>query len=236
MPQTATLSCFSLLLALSLLAYSVASLPTMPLQFTARLTITNHLIQEGSEYPAREQYREIWYDFPNLRAKVQSLDEEDAGKTWLRRYDENVEYVLKSKPFHQCQRAFLSELMPIPSFGYEEDFIPLDDEEVLIVTGDGTSTVRRNVKRWRKNEGKDSTHYLVLSFLADSLEPYDLTEWLSDDSFQQDLPLVSYTFTQFESTIPSTMAVFEEPEQAEACQDIAGGFPYLHLFHRFLRV
>ena len=63
-------------------------MPSIPLQFSAHLTITNHLVESGSDYPIKEQHREVMYDFLNLRAKVKSLDEEDGGKVWLRRYDQ----------------------------------------------------------------------------------------------------------------------------------------------------
>jgi len=66
---------------------SYPSLPAFPLQFSARLKIINHLIDEKREYPLHEHIREVNYDYLNLRAIVKSLDEEDLNKVWLRRYD-----------------------------------------------------------------------------------------------------------------------------------------------------
>ena len=57
------------------------------------------MVQEGSEYPVREQIREVWYDLLKLRAKVKSLNGEDEGKVWLRRYDQ-VDVTLLLFPGH----------------------------------------------------------------------------------------------------------------------------------------
>lgn len=52
---------------------------------------------------------DILYDWPAGRVKVVMNDGADAGKTFLRVYESNKEYVIRKGKFAGCRRSYLGE-------------------------------------------------------------------------------------------------------------------------------
>jgi hypothetical protein len=63
---------YLLLLSLSTSAAAIkaAPVPFFPLQFSAEISITAHLIEEDSEYPPRMRKMRVYYDYINKLARA----------------------------------------------------------------------------------------------------------------------------------------------------------------------
>jgi hypothetical protein len=62
--------------------------PVLPTQFAADLHVISHLTDPSQEYPPSMRKLKIQYDFDQKMAKAVVLKGYDAGKTYVRRYDE----------------------------------------------------------------------------------------------------------------------------------------------------
>ena len=95
---------------------------SFPLQFSASLDITAHLISATSEYPPRMRRIEIKYDYINKVARAELEAGYEAAKVYIRRYDENNEYMVRLPPINDCKRSYLGEVMPFPDIP-DADFV-----------------------------------------------------------------------------------------------------------------
>jgi hypothetical protein len=89
--------------------------PVMPLQFTATVEVTAHLVDRTQDYPPWLRVVRVSYDFVNRRALAVVEQGHDEGKTFLRRYDNKTEYMVRGGAYAECQRAYLGETMPAPA-------------------------------------------------------------------------------------------------------------------------
>ncbi len=196
-----------------------APVPTFPLQFSANIVITAHLIEEDSEYPPRERKMKVFYDYINKYARADLEAGYEAAKIYIRRYDEKKEYMVRLPPIDDCKRAYLGELMPYPD-------IP------------GSTYVSHEVINgidclYFLHEEHDIRVHIYLS--ADTHAPVRLLQ----ESFENDVstPLLTYDYSDVKLTAPDR-SLFEVPQpfnQKGSCSKHAGGFPYLHIFHYFVK-
>ena len=62
--------------------------PLLPLQFSAEVEITSHLVDPAQEYPSRTRKLWVHYDYTNQLARADILQGYEEGKTYIRRYDQ----------------------------------------------------------------------------------------------------------------------------------------------------
>ena len=55
--------------------------PSFPVQFSAKIKITAHLIEESNEYPPRIRKMSVLYDYMNKRARADIDEGYEAAKT-----------------------------------------------------------------------------------------------------------------------------------------------------------
>jgi len=104
--------------------------PTFPAQFRATVEVTAHLVDRSKPYPPWK--RVIAVDYDGLGGRVRASVEEghEEGKTFLRRYDNKTEFMVRGLPYPECQRAYLGEALPPPRlpdgfvFAGREVFVP----------------------------------------------------------------------------------------------------------------
>lgn len=83
-------SLISLLLLLQLIdsVSSARSTPQLPRQFRAEVQVLSHLTDPRQEYPPSMGRMKVQYDFDQQLAQAEMLQGYNAGKTFVRRYDQ----------------------------------------------------------------------------------------------------------------------------------------------------
>lgn len=67
-------------------------LPTLPLQFSADIEITAHLVDRTQDYPPWLRKIRLNYDFVKKLARAEILQGYDQGKIYIRRYDQVMKF------------------------------------------------------------------------------------------------------------------------------------------------
>lgn len=192
-----------------------------PLQFSGTLEITAHLLPEDNEYPPKKRRMSIIYDYVNKRARADIDAGYEAAKFYIRRYDTKKEYMVRLPPIDDCKRSYLGETMPFPE-------IP-------------EAAVFQGVKSMN---GVDCNYFVFTEFdvkvhIYLSLEgaPVMLFQEREDANTGQSIPLLTYEFTDVVLAQPDE-SWFELPSpfSHQACTRHIGGWPYLHIFHYFVRI
>lgn len=195
-----------------------AEVAIFPLQFTAQLQLTAHLIDPESAYPPRVRKMSIYYDYLNKKARADIEEGYEAAKTYIRHYDEDKEFMLRLPPINDCKRSFLAETMPFPD-------IP---DDALFVGEEDVDGVR--CKYFMYEELNTRVH---MYFTATSGAPVRLLQEAVDDGMST--PLLTYDFSAVTLGPPAAES-FALPFSSEAaCERHVAGFPYLHIFHHFVR-
>ena len=88
--------------------------PYFPLQLSSSLQITASLIDKDNEYPPRIRTMKFYYDYTNKRARIDIDEGYEAKKTYIRRYDNDEEYMIRPLPIDDCKYSYLGEIMPYP--------------------------------------------------------------------------------------------------------------------------
>jgi len=189
-----------------------------PLQFTALLTITSHLIKEDSEYPPRTRRITLYYDYENLRARADIEKGYEAAKTYIRRYDLDEEYMIRPDPINDCKRSYLGETMPFPEIP-ENKFI-------------STEVLNGVLCNYYLHIDYDSRVHMY--FAAETGAPVRLIHETTENNV--DTPLLTYDYSEVSLQVPGA-ATFELPTGVsyDSCDRHIGGFPYLHAFHHFVK-
>lgn len=216
-----------LLVSASVLAVSPSLV--FPLQFSATLTITSHLIDESSEYPPKMRQMIIYYDYINKKARADIEAGYEAAKIYIRRYDEKKEYMVRLPPINDCKRSYLGEVMPFPD---------IEDAEYV-----GTTNI----------EGVDCNHFVhedydtrVHMYMAvEDGSPVRLVQESASSDSETSIdgevdiiytPMLTYDYSEVTLGAPED-SYFDLPDPHEhaGCVRHVGGFPYLHVFHYFVR-
>jgi hypothetical protein len=190
--------------------------PSFPLQFSARLTITAHLIEADSEYPPRTRSMNIHYDYLNKVARADIEAGYEAAKIYFRRYDLKTEYMVRTDPINDCKRSYMGELMPFP------DIPDAAYKSVEAVNG-------INCHYFLYEEFDTRVHVYMD---AQTGAPVKLVQ----ESVSEATPLLSYDYTDVVLGQPAD-SLFElpKPYEHDKCVRHTGGFPYLHIYHHFVK-
>jgi len=221
-----------------LLASGMPVVPQFPLQFSANLTITAHLIEEESTYPPRVRRMSLYYDYLAKRARADLEAGYEAAKIYVRRYDLNSEYMVRLPPIGDCKRAHLGEVMPFPQL--PSDFDDDDDEEKL-ADGEGSEEGTKHVGTEMIN-GILCNYFLHVDYetrvhmylaVADNA-PVRLLQETSEGGV--DTPMLTYDYSDVRLAPPDeTLFDVPAPFTHEQCERHVGGFPYLHVYHYFVK-
>lgn len=198
-----------------------SSLPVaiFPLQFSAMLEVTSHLILDDSTYPPSKRSMTIFYDFIRGRARADLEKGYEAAKFYIRRYDRKHEYMVRLPPIDDCKRSYLGEPMPEPDLS---EAIFQRSEHI-----DGTLCnyflhVEHNVR-------------CHIYLRASDNAPVQLRQ----ESIMANgtiVPLLTYEYSDvFLGPQSDTWFELPAPHSHDSCVRHLGGFPYLHIFHYFVK-
>ena len=214
-----------ILLSVILCTYDVRSVETtpnavFPQQFSANIAITSHLIEDDSKYPPKQRRMTVYYDYVNKRARADIEAGYEAAKAYIRRYDEENEYMIRFTPIDDCKRSFLGETMPLPDLS-EARFVKQEDVEGVLCN------------YFIHTEYDVRVHiYLAVEDNA----PVRLIQENVDEDDGTSIPLLTYDYSDVAIGEPDeSWFDLPEPYQHSTCTRHIGGFPYLHIFHYFVK-
>jgi hypothetical protein len=222
------ISALSLAITSSLPAHNETSLIfSFPLQFSARITITSHLIEANNgdvdAYPPKTRSMVVYYDYPNRLARADLEAGYEAAKVYIRRYDDaKAEYMIRLPPINDCKRAYLGEAMPYPVI---HDLVHIGQQAVGGISCE-----------YYLHEDYETRIHIYMSSYDGS--PVRLVQESIDDSGRS-FPLLTYDYSEV-MLGPPDASWFELPEPyskqpSSSCARHAAGFPYLHIFHYFVK-
>ncbi len=161
----------------------------------------------------------LYYDYVNRKARAEVEAGYEAAKYYIRRYDSENEYMVRLPPIDDCKRSFLGEEMPYPDLS-EAHFV----KEVVI---DG---VRCNYFLHLEYDIRVHIYMAV-----DDNAPVRLIQESVEENGTS-IPLLTYDYSDVIIGEPEA-EWFELPEPYEhkTCTRHIGGFPYLHIFHYFVK-
>merc|ERR1711934_834134 len=183
------------------------SAPTFPQQFSGTIETVGLLLDKNIEYPPRVKRYEIHYDHPNKMAKVAVT----AGEEWdeyILRYDQDMEHHIEMEG--KERKCYVSELkvkMPLP-------------EKMKYPRYQGTKQVKGiPCHHWVDGKGDSKVDYFET---VAERRPLQLLT-----------PAMSYDFIKYTAGPPNP-AVFNI--DSRKCEEQVGGFPYVHVWHYFIRM
>lgn len=198
------------------------SAPSFPHSFSATVHITSNLLPDGIEYPPKLRSYRIHYSVPLQKAKIEVLEGTDKGTTYLRSYADKTEYEVRTGDYPSCSRSHLPTDMPAP-------LLP-----ALIHIG-GSVISSADTNHFVHATSLERTH---MYFAGDV--PVRLLH--EDVSQGGDVATALMTY-DYEDVALVGEGGFEEGVwelggdwTREKCELHVGGFPYVHLWHWYLRV
>mmetsp|Transcript_14529 Transcript_14529/g.32033 ORF Transcript_14529/g.32033 Transcript_14529/m.32033 type:complete len:226 (-) Transcript_14529:1348-2025(-) len=191
-----------------------------PLQFSATLQITSGLIEEESEYPPKRRHMTIYYDYINKKARADIEAGYEAAKIYIRRYDQKKEYMVRLPPIDDCKRSYLGEVMPFPDISHAE-FVRVEE-------------VEGSLCNYFIHEDYDTRIHVYMD--QHSGAPVRLVQEGVDMQNEESTIQLTYDYTDVELGAPDD-SWFDIPSPYEhaSCARHVGGFPYLHVFHYFVK-
>lgn len=193
------------------------NLPHIPRQFTTDLVITSHQVDAAREYPPRERHIKIVYDSntPAVYAKI--VKGYEAGRTYVRRYDLKKEYMVRGGQYAECRRSYLGEKLPEVVFPRHIHYEGKDSEDM-------------NMDHWTIKNQDSIIHIYMKNKL-----PFKAVEESVNGGMST--LLSSYEFRNVIVGPPKNKNIFDIPNgyKHDECDNLVGGFPYIHAFLHFLR-
>ncbi|KAL7684996.1 hypothetical protein Plhal304r1_c033g0105671 [Plasmopara halstedii] len=198
---------------------SAQSAPQLPHQFQAEVHVLSHLTNPRQEYPTSIKKMKIQFDLIHQVARAEILEGDDTGKTFVRRYDEKREIMVKGGEFRKCERAYLGDAIPEPRIPFIQKFVAME-------------SVRGKVcEHWIHSHDNVRVH--VFKDVALNV-PNRLTEEIIMD--KQATMLL--TFDLYNVHVgPQRLSDFAIPDGYtwNDCVHKHEGFPYIHAFHYYLK-
>lgn len=190
-----------------------------PLQLSASIVITSHLIDPENDYPPRTRSLQIYYDYINKRARADIAAGYEAEKVYLRLYGDKKEYMIRAPPISDCKRSYLGDSMPLPEIRGAE-FV-------------GTVEVRGILCRHYIFTEYDHVSHVYMSDSEPSFPVQLIYSHVADGTEEQ---LLTYDYSNV-IVGPPEAELFDLPSNFthKSCDRVNGGFPYLHVFHYFVK-
>jgi hypothetical protein len=202
-----------------------------PLQFSANVTLTAHQIPFESEYPPRTRRLSVYYDYFARMARIDIMNTTyEADKIYIRRYDLKKEYMVRLPPLNDCKRSYLGEIFPFP-----------DLPASTFVSGDShIEGIPCNYVLYEDGEVNDPDNRIHMYMSRENDAPVRLIlESVHGDYDNQSKPMLTFDYTDVTINPPNPQ-IFSLPEpflsQPQLCDRHVAGFPYIHIFHYFVKV
>mmetsp|Transcript_17296 Transcript_17296/g.65917 ORF Transcript_17296/g.65917 Transcript_17296/m.65917 type:complete len:248 (-) Transcript_17296:100-843(-) len=194
-------------------------LPELPQQFSATVTTIAHLVDQTQDYPPWRKIMNVRFDYEAKLASAQIEEGHDAGKLFIRRYDQKWEYMIASGKFPTCERAYLTEEMPAAELSAKLEFQGLVDL-------DGVSC-----EHWKAADLFANWHVFVTE--EGHVPRRVVDEFPNGD---ENIKVMTYEFENVQLG-PQDSAAFElpAPYTHKSCERQIGGYPYIHAFLHFVR-
>jgi hypothetical protein len=159
----------------------------------------------------------IYYDYIGKRARADLDDAYEAAKVYLRWYDRNIEYMVRLPPINDCKQSYLGELMPYPDIS---DSVFIDEETIegVVCNHFVHDDFETRVHMYLTVEGNKPVRLIQESVVE-----------------EQSIEILTYNYLNVSLGIPDEVFELPEPYTRSICTKHTGGFPYLHIFHYFVR-
>merc|ERR1711988_1202937 len=187
--------------------FGALSAPVLPNQFSGTIETVALLLDKDIEYPPRIKRYDVHYDWVNKKAKVAVT----AGEEWdeyILRYDQDMEHHIEMEG--KERKCYVSELkvkMPLP-------------ERLKHPRYQGTKQIKgTECHHWAEGKGDSKVDYFET---VASRQPLQLLT-----------PAMSYNFVKFQAGAPDPSVFAIDSRQ---CEEQVGGFPYVHVWHYFIRM
>lgn len=205
-------------------------IPKFPLEFQFNLTITAHQVPAETDYPPRLRSYYVYYDYLHNRARIDVDAGYEAAKVYIRRYDLDHEYMVRQPPIGDCKRSHMGDVMPyphLPALAY-------------------TDTVDLNGIRCKHYVYEEEYMTRIHMYFNAQGLPVQLIQESMDSETQQHIPMLTYDYKDIQvGTISTSIFEIGSMERGEAakggtwskeqCDLHAGGFPFIHLWHHFVK-
>ena len=196
-----------------------------PLQCSFNVTITANQVSDAENaFPPRVRTIGVYYDYVNKRGRADIQEGYEAAKVYLRRYEEGVdmEYMVRLPPIDDCKRSNLLDVMPYPLIP-DTNFV-----KQMACPGGG-----QQCDYFLCTDYDTKVHIYMDSSTG---APVQLVQEAEVD--KQDVPMLTYDYHDVVLGAPdkSHFELASLDKQVEDCDLHAGGFPYLHLFHYFVKL
>lgn len=191
-----------------------------PLQFSANIQITSHLVAPDSDYPPQTRRMTVYYDYIAKKARADIEAGYEAAKIYIRVYGDKAEYMFRLPPISDCKRSYLNEEMPYPDISFA---VFQKQEEVNSELCNYFLIHEDNVR----------IHIYISVALGAPVR-------LIEEEFENGVstPLLTYNFDSVVLRAPPEKWFLPEEidrKSKSTCDRHVGGFPYLHIFHYYVR-
>lgn len=189
-----------------------------PLQFVANVAITSHLLDPQAEYPPSTRFMTVYYDYINRKARIDIESGYEAAKYYIRRYDNKTEYMVRLPPIDDCKRSFLLDEMPYP-----------DIPDTIYV---GNIQIDDIMCNYYLHEDYETRIHMYMSL--ESNMPVKLIEESIEDGISTEI--LTYDYSDVVLGKPDDIWFdLDESYDYNSCIRHTGGFPFLHVFHHFVK-
>jgi len=187
--------------------FGAISAPVLPNQFSGTIETVALLLDKDIEYPPRVKRYEVNYDWVNKMAKV-AVTAGDEWDEYILRYDQDMEHHIEMEG--KKRMCYVSELrvkMPLPE--------KMKWSRLIGVENKGG----QQCYHWTEGKGDSKVDYYET---VKDRSPVHLAT-----------PAMTYDFIDFRRGPPDP-EIFEV--DSRQCEEQVGGFPYVHVWHYYIRM
>jgi len=187
--------------------FGAVSAPVLPTQFSGTIETVALLLDKDIEYPPRVKRYEVHYDWDKKMAKV-AVTAGDEWDEYILRYDQDMEHHIEMEG--KQRKCYVSELrvkMPLPERMKWPRLVGIENKG------------GHKCYRWTEGKGDSKVDYFET---VQERRPVHLAT-----------PAMTYDFVNFKSGPPDPEVFAVESRQ---CEEQVGGFPYVHVWHYYIRM
>lgn len=218
--------------------------------FEASITITSNLLPPDVEYPPRTKTVNVQYSLEVRKAKVEITEGYEAGKTYLRDYANELEYMIKGGEYPACQRSYLGEeiaevsLPRMVHLGVEviegvemQHWVRDSGVERVHVYADAEGLPRRLITQdvVRDGGGGEGEGEAVTTMTYAVTAIREVKQW-TKEAWELGGGRGDVVWVKGRGLGEVEVEVGGSKGQGQYCENFQGGFPYIHLFHWYLRI
>jgi hypothetical protein len=221
-----TLLCLLLLVSLSFTSAVHFQSPHFPKHFTADVSIVSHLVTPDIQtdgYPPAIRNMKVSYDRELGSARV-----DEGIISYLRRFDLKKEYKINSGPYPSCRKSYLGEEMPQQQFSRGGYWLNNNDDSCP------KPYDQQKCKTWYQDEGGGQIAKVYVS--RDTYIPYVAKLYSTNPVNMKLEPTLTFQWKNIDLNKPNKELFVDIDTTRADCEDQAGGFPWIHLFHHFFRI